>query len=163
MNGALSKSLHDKVVAFEKLKQTAPIVIGNMALNFFRSSFENQGFTDNALMKWPEVQRRIPGTPEYKYPKKNAGDRHGRGILIGLRTKGNGPHLRDSVNTSLKQTTWESILFTVPQPYAAIHNYGLTMKNGDKMPQRQFMGNSVTLINMITAYMIKQGATIRNI
>src|ERR1039458_4150840 len=106
-----SKFNFNKIAAnFEKLKRDLPPVIGNMGQNFFRSSFEKQGFTDQTFTPWKEVKRREPGTKAYMYPKKNADDRHKRGILIGMRTKGN-QHLRDSVNRSLKEATFKSIMF----------------------------------------------------
>lgn len=136
---------------FEKLKRSLPIEVGNMGQNHFRRSFEQQGFVDKSLVKWKEVKRREPGTDAYKYPKKNAADRHARGIMIGIRTKGSGPHLRDSVAQSNKKSTWNEILFTVPQPYAAVHNYGLRAGRGAGfiMPQRQFIGRSTVLLDAI--------------
>lgn len=144
----MSKFRIDRIASnFERVKKDLPLVIGNMGQNFFRRSFDRQGFTDNTFKAWKEVKRRIPDTPEYKYPKKGAADRHSRAILIGKRTSG-GIHLRDSVNRSLKKATFDSILFSVPQVYAAAHNYGLRVKNFT-MPQRKFMGHSRTLLNMV--------------
>lgn len=132
---------------FEKLKRDLPPVIGNMGQNFFRSSFEKQGFTDETFVAWKEVKRREPGTNAYKYPKKNAEDRHKRGILVGMRTKGN-QHLRDSTNRSLKEATFKEIRYEVSQVYAAAHNFGLKVKNFT-MPQRKFIGKSETLLKNI--------------
>lgn len=147
----LSDSLRKKADNFQKLKSEAPVAVGNMGQNFFRKSFENQGWTDKGLEKWKQVKRRIPGTPAYKYPKKNAADRHRRAILVGIGSSG-GPHLRQSVNTSLKVAVFNNILFSVPQVYSRVHNEGLVVK-GFRMPKRQFMGHSATLIGMIDKYM----------
>ena len=149
----MSKFRLDKIAQnFQNLKRTLPPVIGNMGQNFFRQSFEKQGWTDETFTPWKQVQRRIPGTPAYKYPKKNAADRHSRAILIGLRTKG-GVHLRDSVNRSLKTAEFDNISFAVSQKYAAVHNFGGPVKNF-VMPQRKFMGHSATLLRMIDGKVI---------
>ncbi len=147
MPNSLTDKLHSKVIAFEQLKRDLPPVLGNMGQNFFRRSFENQGFTDKALEKWREVKRRTPGTLAYKYPKKNAGDRHVRAILVGIGSKG-GIHLRQSVNSSLKRASWEEILWSVPHVYASVHNDGLRAGRGAGfiMPKRKFMGYSYVLL-----------------
>lgn len=132
---------------FDKLKHDLPIIIGNTGQNFFRSSFEKQGWTDESFHAWKQVQRRTPGTKAYKYPKEKDLSRRTRGILIGNRAKG-GEHLRDSVNRSLKKSTWDAIEWSVPQKYAAAHNQGLMTRNFT-MPQRKFMGTSKTLLNNI--------------
>ena len=35
-----------------------------------QDNFRKQGFDDFSVNKWQEVQRRIPGTKAYKYPKQ---------------------------------------------------------------------------------------------
>jgi len=130
----------------QKLKAELPLQVGNIATRFFVDAFSKQGWTDKSFIPWQEVQRRIPGTPSYKYPKKSDLSRHGRNILIG-KSGGKGgasTHLRQSVNNSLKSAKWEEILFSVPEVYAKRHNEGL-----DGMPQRQFIGNSATLTENI--------------
>ena len=147
--GLLTDDLHKKAKAMAELKKTLPPVIGNMGTRHFVASFTNQGFDNNGVEKWKEVKRRISGTPEFKYPKKKDLGRHERPILIGKSggsKSGAHAHLRQSVNTSLKEATWENILFSVPQPYAQRHNDGL-----DGMPKRQFIGNSASLIAKIQA------------
>lgn len=132
---------------FERMKRDLPLVIGNEGSKFFRSSFEKQGFEDRTLQKWPEVQRRIPETPAYKYPKRNASTRHSRGILIGRSI------LRNAVNNSLKTFVWDNISWEVVIAngfnYSKVHNEGLQMKNGRPMPQRKFIGRSETFIRTI--------------
>lgn len=141
----------------DALKRDLPPVIGNMGTRFFVESFTKQGFTDKSFEPWQKPKRMIAGTPEYKYPKKKDLNRHTRNILVGKSggTKsGAHTHLRQSVNTSLKQSTWTNILWSVPQPYARRHNEGLVM-----MPKRQFMGSSYVLTinirNKVNNEMIK--------
>jgi phage gpG-like protein len=106
--------------------------------NYFVQSFKDQKFYNK---KWKEVQRRIPGTKAYKYPKKKGLKRRTRPILIGKGT------LRRAVNGCIK-TVGSKITFQIDLPYAAIHNEGLKMKNGKAMPKRQFMGQNKTTDNI---------------
>lgn len=132
-----------KLAAMQQLKRDLPIQLGNMGTRFFVKAFDDQGWTDRTLIKWPQVKRRISGTPEYKYPKGRDLQRRSRAILIGKSggTKsGAHTHLKQSVNTSLKSAVWPNIEFAVPQPYARRHNEGI------RMPKRQYIGNSYTLM-----------------
>jgi phage gpG-like protein len=127
---------------FERMKRELPIKIGNMGTRFFIQAFQKQGFTDTTEQAWQEPQRRIPGTPAYKYPKRNAARRHARAILV------QSGKLRAAVNNALKSSVWDNIFWEVNLPYAAVHNYGLEMRYG-KMPQRKFMGRSETFLRMV--------------
>lgn len=103
--------------------------------NEFLNSFKKQGWDGK---KWEEVQRRIPGTRAYKYPKKKGLRRRTRPILVG---KGS---LRRAVNSSIKSVTPWRVRFQVDLPYAAIHNEGSNVggKGRKPMPKRQYMGDS---------------------
>ena len=163
---------------FQKLKKTLPVEVGNLAQNFFRSSFEKQGFTDSSFKAWK--------------PKENKNAK--AKILVGEKRGGT---LRRSVGSSLKTTSWDNISFKVPLDYAAIHNNGGTInkksrtfdlgfrkrrgmdvmifaKIGGKkkkatfiqtvtagahtitMPQRKFMGNSKVMFKKIDNVIHKQ-------
>jgi len=139
---------------FTQLKRTLPVLIGNDAQRFFVEAFNKQGWTDKGFEKWKTPQRRVSGTPAYKYPKTKDTARRTRATLIGKSggTKsGSHGHLRQSVNNSRKTTTWNKILFSVPQPYAKRHNEGLK-----GMPQRKFMGNSHKLTQMMAQKMHRE-------
>lgn len=99
--------------------------------NYFLQSWKRQGWGGD---HWQQVQRRIPGTKSYKYPKTRDLRRRTREILVG---KGS---LRRAVNASIKSITPNRVKFIVDLPYAAIHNEGLKMRNGKMMPKRQYMG-----------------------
>lgn len=101
--------------------------------NYFLQSFKRQGWGND---QWQEVNRRIPGTKEYMYPKKKGLKRRTRPILVGRGS------LRRQVNSSIKLINRSRILFMVDLPYAAIHNEGGRMKGGNKMPKRQYMGEN---------------------
>jgi hypothetical protein len=138
----LTDSLGNIENRFERMKHDLPIKIANIGTNFFRRSFEHQGFEDHTQKDWQEVQRRIPGTLAYKYPKRNADTRHNRGILIGRGT------LRAAVNNSNKSSEWDDISWEVDLPYAKAHNEGLIMHYGNKMPERKFIGRSEVLLKL---------------
>lgn len=139
----LTDSLKNIADRFDRMKVDLPLTLGNEGQNFFRESFDKQEFVDESPKPWTQVQRRIPGTPEYKYPKTKQLSRRVSAILV--RTG----KLRQAVNNSLKIHTWNEIVFNVPLKYAPVHNYGLVMKNGSPMPQRQFMGHSHVLIQRL--------------
>lgn len=114
-----------------KAKNALPIVIANDTKNFFVEQFNKKEWNGQA---WAEVQRRIPGTNAYKYPKKGAEARHGRAILVK-----SGKLRRDLVN-SLEQANWDKIKFTVRNDYGVYHNEG-----DDHLPKRQFVGDTAEL------------------
>ena len=118
----------------EQLKRELPKVLANDAVRFFNGSFTKQGWDGQ---RWQTPKRKIPGTYEYRYPKKNAKTRQSRAILV------ESGRLRRAVATSLKTVSFRAIRFVVDLPYASVHNEG-----GPKMPQRKFMGDSKTLRNL---------------
>jgi hypothetical protein len=85
--------------------QKASIIVGQEAVNFFRSSFRNQGFTRNTLVPWRRTST-----------KKNTFGKRSQGILIG-----SGRMMRSIyvAYRSLSKTT-----VAVPVPYAQVHNEG---------------------------------------
>lgn len=132
----------DKVIAaLERSKRELPIKLGNLTKNEFVGNWSKQGFGG---VKWQEVQRRTPGTKAYKYAKPAA---RTRAILVG---KGSG-RLRRDVANSLKEATFERIKFVVNNPYGQYHNEGT-----DKLPKRQFMGQTRDLTNKQMALIKKE-------
>ncbi len=117
-------------VNLDRVKKTIPVLLANQAENHFTENFKKQGFEDK---KWKEVQRRIPGTRAYKYPKTKGLSRRKKPILIGT------GRLRRAVSNSKKRVTFDKILLEVNLPYAANHN------EGDTVPQRKYMGDSPQL------------------
>lgn len=115
-------------------------------LNHFEESFENEGFTDNALVKWKKrTTTNKKGRDITKYRTNRVGKRgdlnsygrknEGRAILTGHATGGN------KLRHSLKATKIsEGVEFSTDKEYAERHNEGK-----DGMPKRQFMGASKTL------------------
>ena len=127
----------DRIIkGISAMKNELPKVLANQAQNFFVDNFAKQGFDNGTVKKWKEVQRRIPGTPSYKYPKKKDLGRRSRAILQG---KGSG-QLRGAVNNSIREASFSLVRLTVSVPYASYLNKGTP-----KMPARKFIGNSKTL------------------
>jgi hypothetical protein len=124
--------------AVRTTRDVLPTLLANQAQNYFVSSFDKQGF-DGA--KWQEVQRRIEGTPAYKYPKTKDLGRRTRWILIG---KGS-TKLRRAVNNSVRLKTWPLVQLIVDLPYAKAQNEGNPARN---LPKRQYMGQTEELTRM---------------
>jgi phage gpG-like protein len=102
----------DVIARLEQTKKDLPIRLANDTKNYFLSSWSKQGFDG---VKWQEVKRREVGTVEYLRAKPSA---RTRAILV------QSGRLRRDVANSLKQANWDSIIFKVSNPYAAVHNYG---------------------------------------
>jgi hypothetical protein len=116
--------------------------MANTAKTEFMSNFRNQGFDGN---KWQDVQRRNPNSEWYK--RGTQSDR-GRAILQGKRSGRLRKDVENSVKTGVKNSNL-SYTLVVNNPYAIVHNEGLTAKiygkKTFKMPKRQFVGMTNTL------------------
>lgn len=120
---------HLKTIQLRLNKLKTKIAIESRA--FFDDSFRKQGFEDINLQRW---QARKP-------TKRQRFRNPARGILI----------LTGDLRRSLKaKISNNNIYLESIVPYAKIHNEGKTMKNGQKMPKRQFIGKSEKLNKKIT-------------
>jgi phage gpG-like protein len=120
-------------------------------LQWFDDSFQNEGFTDNSLVKWEK--------------RKEPDKRSGGAVLT------NTTYLRKSLEDILSETG-NSITFGTTVPYASLHNEGGRMrvvqyvrahtrtrkgkreqvqshsrKMDIKFPKRQFIGHSEKMMN----------------
>jgi phage gpG-like protein len=84
----------------------------SMAINHFKASFTNQGFTDEALVKWPA--------------RKGGPNNKGRALLIGT-GPGAGTLKR---GLRIKHTSLDGAVVGEDEgvPYADIHNFGGEIK-----------------------------------
>lgn len=121
-----AKKLMDFKIAFERELPLLTDVAGTLAMNHFKMSFVNQGFTDRSLKKWK--RRKNNSEPD-------------RAILVKT------GRLRDSIG--YRKIGKDRIQFKTTVEYAQIHNEGGTTWNGGIMPKRQFMGNSYVLSKKI--------------
>ena len=125
----MSKLGLDKaLLRFTKARNEIPQELGKDAVKFFNDSFAKQGWTNEGFQAW-------------KARKRNVSPRdQGRAILV------DSGALKRAVATSLKSVTFEQIRFEVNLPYAAYLNEGTP-----KMPQRQFIGDSIMLKKQLQA------------
>lgn len=109
----------------EKTKRELPVVLAKQAENYFTDSFKKGALGEN---KWPEVERRKPGTSAYKYPKTKGLSRRTSPILVrrGI--------LRGRVSNSIRNANWNQIKLLVDLPYAMYNQEGT-----DTIPARPFM------------------------
>jgi len=131
--------MNERINKFERAKNRIPNIIGKMAQSHFKASFKNQGFTDQSLEKWQNVERRRPGTRAYK--QATNADRT-RAILVGSPTKNPGVRLKDSIR--IMRADWNVVVIATDVKYAETHNDGVWTS-----PKRQFMGESEVLNNRI--------------
>lgn len=124
--------------------QDMVIIMGNEALNHFKKSFVNQGFTDEGLEKWKPRKGEITGG----IAKLRSRERGARGILIG---KGTGTLRRSLTKTPFGRYGMQGIIIGVNLPYANVHNEGLRAGRGQGfiMPKRQFVGYSGKLNRLL--------------
>ncbi len=113
------------------ISKEVAIMTGTESIKFFKESFVKQGFTDTSFKKWQKL----------KYQK---GKGHGKRIL---RSTG---HLMQNIK---KEVGNGRVTVYNDCKYADIHNSGgtITKKDGTRieMPQRQFMGNSKALMDIL--------------
>jgi phage gpG-like protein len=141
------------------LHNDVPVIIGTEAVNHFKESFQNEGFTDKSLDKWDEVERRKSSSgwygfqykanankPEVKRRKENSSSNYSPAATQRAILTGTTQELKNSIQ-------WERIgniiRIKATVPYAKLMNEGGDMKvfgkTTRKMKQRQFMGKSAVL------------------
>ena len=139
------ESIRNKIKESER---EALVLLSNQAQNYFSESFKTQSFDGQP---WEEVKRRIPGTPEYKYPKTKGLQRRTQPILIGAGNKKRGGTLRRAVSSMAKTAEISTsggggiskLRMIVDLDYAKVHNEG----EGHN-PKRQFIGQTQQLTRM---------------
>lgn len=129
--------------AIEQTKRTLPLLLAKQAENYFTDSFKKQQLGPT---KWAEVQRRIPGTFEYRWPARPKASSRTRPIMIGT---GN---LRRKVSRSIHEATWDRVRLVVDLPYAKIHNEGgkAGRNHSSTIPARPYMKHTAELGKMQT-------------
>ena len=103
--------------AHQYIEKSVPKLIGGLAVEYFKASFENEGFTDTTTIKWASRKSKT---------------RLNKKILIG---QGSGDHLADSIAYKI---TGNTIVIYTDKPYAQIHNDGGKITVTPKM--RGFFG-----------------------
>jgi phage gpG-like protein len=135
----------------------APAVIGVEAVNFYRESFHNEGFTDKTLEKWEAL----------KNPPKRKGKANSKSFVsrTGRKVEYDSNHRKILVDTgnlsrSLKRDVEKGRVTVQAEAfskkgfnYAPVHNWGDEKIN---VPQRQFVGPSQTLDKRIREELQKE-------
>lgn len=115
------------------------IIAGKQAVDFFKESFQKEGFTNGGLKKWPDVKRR--------------GDKGARGSRKILTDSGNLGEAFDYEKTGHGEVTVSNTAETKSGfRYGAVHNTGVSDAGRGRntvIPQRQFMGESDELNKII--------------
>jgi phage gpG-like protein len=131
----------------DQTKREVLVLLSTQAQNYFLSSFKKQGFNGE---NWQEVQRRIPGTKAYKYPKTKGLQRRTSPILVGAGYKIRGGTLRRAVSMMARTSTIGNgtLKMVVDLPYASAQNKGT--KNAGRnhsitIPERRFVGQTQEL------------------
>lgn len=97
----------------EEVKRTLPVLLANQAQRHFVGSWQEQGYEG---VKWKEVKRREPGTPEYKYPKFKGLSRRTNPILVSSGA------LRRDANNSIRSKTWDLVQLVSSLSYSSYVN-----------------------------------------
>jgi hypothetical protein len=113
---------------FMKVKHTLPIQLGALAVVHFKRNLRQEGFVDDKLVRWEEVQRRKRGHKNYN-PKQQ------QKMLVGKGGTGFNRTIRVS-SASFRRV----VIASRGKKYARYHNRG-----EGNLPKRQFMGESKTL------------------
>lgn len=117
------------------ISKQLPKIIGKRAVSIFKINFQLEGFQDNGVEKWQDVKRRT--NPRTKGAAKT------RKILTGK---------TGDLGRSIKyETGVASVTVFSDVIYADVHNLGLRAGRGKgfKMPQRQFIGDSMQINQMV--------------
>lgn len=145
-----AKAFPDKIRELERFAQGNDIkdILGVEAVNHFKESFDNEGFTDEVINPWKEVERRKPDSPWYGHSGqtgKFSQERTQANILTGETGE-----LRNAIQYKYLSN---GVRVVNEKPYAAVHQYGLSAKiygkKPFKMPARPFIGRSKALIRKI--------------
>ena len=115
-----------KLSEMKAVERTLPKRIGNMALNFYLESWDDEAFSYDAKGSDPWKARKKPTKQDKKTGKR-------RGLLV------QSGDLRRSMQ--VRSATWNGIkIGSYGIKYAKYHNRGT-----DSLPQRQFVGKSKVL------------------
>jgi len=129
-----------KIKEFQKFERTVPKRVGNIALNHFLESWDNEAFSDGSKGSDPWAKRK-----RLTKQDKTTGKR--RGILIG---QGTGI-LKGSMRLRPGATFKKIAVGSYGIEYASRHNRGLS-----GMPKRQFVGKSKILDRKIRTLISKE-------
>ncbi len=151
-----------------------PRIVGIEALNHFKKSFDNGGFTDRSLKKWTPSKRtqsssewygfeyrattripnahprRVDAKKKYKARKENPITNYSKAAIKRKTMNGYTGDLKESLYYSIEPN---KVVVRSDLAYATVHNEGGSAqvfgKKSFTMPKRQFAGESETLDSII--------------
>jgi len=136
-------------------------ILGVEAVNHYKQSFANEGFTDEVLNPWKDVKRRDPQSKWYGHSGqtgKKTTERMAAKILTG--------ETRELQNAITYRRIENGVRVSNDKPYASVHNYGgrakIYGKKEFQMPQRQFIGKSAVMVTSIKSKIKKEFVRILN-
>lgn len=137
------------------IRDDLPDMMGIEAVQHFQENFDKEGFVDNGLQPWQEVERGKPESPWYGFSPENkkqfSSTRAADKIL-----KDSGD-LQDSITYDKEDG---SVIVSSDLPYAQVHNEGgdamVFGRKAFKMPERRFIGHSKELDDKIMEVMTEE-------
>lgn len=167
----MSEPFENTIRKLQRVKQyldnDAKTIIGVEALKWFKKSFMDQGFTDQSLEKWEEVQRRKPESPWYGFQfgsnSKKPGKKTRGGTSNFSPAATQRPILSGTTQELINSMFWEKtasgVRVIARAAHAKIQNEGGPMKvfgkHSAQMPKRQFMGPSKQLKEKLRSMILK--------
>lgn len=173
-NPGIEKEIRGKIEEITRWSRAdLPRIAGKTAVDHFRENFDKEGFVDNGLHKWPEVERRKPDSPWYGFDykgEKRTSYAFSRNKKTGKTFKSkkqkklnfskaatqrrilNGPS--HELQNSIRYVAGEGrVTITSDKPYAAVQNEGGVIRIFGKgaaiLPARPFIGESKELSDKI--------------
>jgi hypothetical protein len=125
-------------------------IVGTEAVNHYKESFANEGFTDESLQKWPEVERRKPDSAWYGHSGQTGKVSEARKTALIL--SGETGELKEATTYTKTET---GVRVKNEKAYAKVHNFGGMAKIYGKkelqMLARPFIGKSKVMVDKIKA------------
>lgn len=123
-------------------------IMGVEAVNHFKESFQNEGFTDEELVKWPDVVRRKKESEWYGHSGQSGKFSQARTSAKIL--SGETKELQNSISYTYIEG---GVRITDAAPYASVHNFGEGANVYGKKPfimkTRQIIGKSAVMVENI--------------
>lgn len=132
------------------VKKDARDIMGTEAIEHFRQSFKNEGFTDETVEPWAEVERRKPQSDWYGHSPALGGSKFSAARSTAKILTGETNELQNAFSYV---HTDAGVKVINDKPYAAVHQYGkmayIYGKKAFKMIARPFVGRSKLMIRNI--------------
>lgn len=125
------------------IADTAPKIVGKIAVSHFKNNFHEQGFTNKGVQKWTDVQRRT-------HPTRPDRAQASRKILTG--------ETGDLGRSIQARAEKGQVVIFSDKEYAKAHNEGTEHAGRNRsvrIPKRQFIGESEELREKISAELEK--------